>query len=349
MLAACPHGPPAVTAPRAVTAAGEASEDSVTQLGSPATESGPDDGSRRPEVGGSRLNRRRVLLGVGIGAALLAAGCVGSSPVAARAGSSRAAAGCGGSSPIAARAGSSSALAASKQLVPHYQPSQATGWAAPYSPTVGGHEPCVQVSYGHKTYRISLLPFGQAASSPNPVYEAVPKDPDVAFEKTLAQEYGRRYTFRYLGGLPSGATFVIESYGVRLYRRAHGLVWDSDLYAIYEPGKSGPAINRNLQFIQVYSTRYPSGGPESRVDASGLAPYYGQGAGLTTINGHQIVNFYDFGPGVLFPVRPYGGVGPQVDRIETFLAKDTGRNAAGKKIVDIYGGIEWGFAFQTVK
>jgi hypothetical protein len=47
----------------------------VTQLGSPATESGPGDGSRRPTAGGSRLaRRRRVLLGVGTGAALLAVG-----------------------------------------------------------------------------------------------------------------------------------------------------------------------------------------------------------------------------------------------------------------------------------
>src|SRR4029077_2682072 len=49
----------------------------VTQLGSPATESGPgpEGGSGPPSVRGSRLaRRRRVLLGVGIAAALLAVG-----------------------------------------------------------------------------------------------------------------------------------------------------------------------------------------------------------------------------------------------------------------------------------
>jgi len=47
----------------------------VTQLGSPATESGPDGSARRPAARGSRLaRRRRVLLGVGIAAALLAVG-----------------------------------------------------------------------------------------------------------------------------------------------------------------------------------------------------------------------------------------------------------------------------------
>jgi peptidoglycan hydrolase-like protein with peptidoglycan-binding domain len=47
----------------------------VTQLGSPATESGRDGGGRGRAVRGSRLTRRRrVLLGVGIAAALLAVG-----------------------------------------------------------------------------------------------------------------------------------------------------------------------------------------------------------------------------------------------------------------------------------
>ena len=47
----------------------------MTQLGSAATESGPDESSRRQAMRGSRLaRRRRVLLGVGIAAAMLAIG-----------------------------------------------------------------------------------------------------------------------------------------------------------------------------------------------------------------------------------------------------------------------------------
>ena len=47
----------------------------MTQLGSPATDSGPDSGGGPPAARGSRLaRRRRVLLGVGIAAALLAVG-----------------------------------------------------------------------------------------------------------------------------------------------------------------------------------------------------------------------------------------------------------------------------------
>ncbi len=47
----------------------------MTQLGSMATHSGPDDSGRRQAMRGSRLaRRRRVLVGVGIAAALLAVG-----------------------------------------------------------------------------------------------------------------------------------------------------------------------------------------------------------------------------------------------------------------------------------
>jgi hypothetical protein len=50
-------------------------EDLVAQVGSPATDSGRDEGGGRLVVGGSRLaRRRRVLVGVGIAAALLAVG-----------------------------------------------------------------------------------------------------------------------------------------------------------------------------------------------------------------------------------------------------------------------------------
>jgi hypothetical protein len=240
---------------------------------------------------------------------------------------------------LAACGVSSSGLTVSQHLVTHYEPSQATGWPAPFSSTTGGYQSSMQASYGHKTYHISLLPFGQAGSSPNPVYEAVPKDPDVAFEKTLAREYGRYYAFRYLGGLPGGAKFVVECYSVLVYGSAE-LGWRAELYFIYKPGKTGPAINSDLQFIQVF---YQSGDPrgsESFVDTM-HGPFYGEAGGLTSINGHQIVNFFDqTRQGSATPQ-------PQVVRVETFLAKDTGRrNAAGKKIVNIYGGIEWGYSLK---
>jgi hypothetical protein len=176
------------------------------------------------------------------GTAMLAAACSGGSTTAGSGAGSGSEVGCGGSSLAAARIGSSSALATSKQLVSRYEPSQATGWKFPAPTTLGGHRSCVQVSYDHMTYRISVLFFGQAGSSPNPVYEAAPADPYVAFKKTLAQAFGRHYVFRYLSGLPSGAKFVVESYSVYIDRAGkEGAKWGADLYAIYEPGKTGPA------------------------------------------------------------------------------------------------------------
>ena len=280
------------------------------------------------------------------GTAMLATACGGGSTTAGSGVGSGSGVGCGGSSPAAARGGSSNAWTASKQLVVHYEPSQATGWTFPAPATLGGHESCVQFSYGHKTYRISLLPFGQVGSSPNPVYEAVPEDPYIAYKRILAQEFGRHYTFSYLGGLPIGAKFVIESYSVYVDRAAKGDVkWGADLYAIYEPGKTGPAIKSDVNFIQVvYDTSVPPGHGNRFVDDQyPKVPYAGEGAGLTSINGHRIVNYYDR---VLHPVPPHS----EIFRAETFLVKDTGRrNAAGKRIVDIYGGVKWGFAFKTVK
>jgi hypothetical protein len=283
------------------------------------------------------------------GTAMLATACSGGSTTAGSGADSGSGVGCGGSSLAAARVGSSSALAAShsKQLVVRYEPSQATGWKFPAATTLGGHRSCVQVSYDHMTYRISVLSFGRAGSSPNPVYEAAPADPYVAFKKTLAQAFGRHYVFRYLSGLPSGAKFVVESYSVYIDRAGkEGAKWGADLYAIYEPGKTGPAINSDVNFIQVvYNSYHPPGYGNRFVDNQyPKVPYAGEGAGLTSVNGHRIVNYYDRVMVISGPPQS------QVFRAETFLVKDTGRtNAAGKRIVDIYGGIEWGFAFKTAE
>jgi hypothetical protein len=93
----------------------------------------------------------------------------------------------------------------------------------------------------------------------------------------------------------------------------------------------------------VYSTR--AAHPTSFVDSARHNPFYGEGAGLTSINGNQIVNFYDhidFGTGR----QTLPG---EIDRAETFLAQDTGKqNPAGKEIVNVYGGVKWGFELNPV-
>lgn len=233
-----------------------------------------------------------------------------------------------------------------------YRSSQPTGWEQPYTPTLGGHVGFKEISYNGKKYRITALPFGQPAKSPDPVYEAVPNDPDVNFKQTLARAWSRYYTFRYLKGLPGGAKFVVESYSVALSKQSvisgagqtsSGLGFGEDIYFVYKPGKSRkhPAINSDLQFIEVV---YGHGA--SFVDSTRHNPFYGEGGGLTSIDGNQIVNFDDF-------IQSATGK-PQAptvtSRAETFLAQDTGqKNSAGKEIVNIYGGVKWGFELEPVK
>lgn len=237
-----------------------------------------------------------------------------------------------------ARAGT----AASAKLVARYKPSQPTGWEPPYNRTIGGHVVSKEVTYGKKKYRLALLGFGPANKSPNPVYEAVPSDPKVAFKKTLARAWDRYYAIRYRGALPRGAKFVVESNSVY---STTDFDFGADVYVVYKPGRSRKylPINSDLQFIQVvYSNAVH---PESFVDSMRHNPFYGEGAGLTSIDGNQIVSFYDR------PRLPILGKSPrvQVDRFETFLAQDTGKkNSAGKEIVNIYGGVKWGFELRPI-
>jgi hypothetical protein len=73
----------------------------------------------------------------------------------------------------------------SAKLVTSYRPSQPTGWEPPYNQTIGGHLVSSYVTCGPTTYRLALLGFGKSNKCPNVVYESVPTDPKVAFERTL--------------------------------------------------------------------------------------------------------------------------------------------------------------------
>jgi hypothetical protein len=235
----------------------------------------------------------------------------------------------------------------SARLVASYKPSQPTGWEQPYNQTIGGHQVSKQTTYRQQKYRVTLLNFGGSGKSSNVVYESVPNDSLVAFKKTLGQVWDRYYTFRYLGGLPNGAKFVVESNSVSLAKEpvhfpngetTTQLIFGADVYLVYKPGRSRKhlAINSDLQFIQVvYSTRATH--PKPFVDSSRHNPFYGEGAGLTSINGNQVLNFYDH-IGFGTPAKTLQG---QINHAETFLAHDTGtKSAAGREIVNIYGGVK---------
>jgi hypothetical protein len=257
------------------------------------------------------------------------------------------------SADVMRRAGAEAA--ASPRLVMSYEASQPTGWEQPYNQTIGGHLASKEITYHQKKYRVALLGFGGSGKSSNVVYESLPQDSYVAFKKTLGQAWGHYYAFRYLGGLPRDSKFVVASNSASLAKQSvhfpNGgtttqLVFGGDLYVVYKPGSSRKhlPINSDLQFIQVvHSTRGVH--PHSFVDSARHNPFYGEGAGLTSISGNQIVNFYDH-IGFGTPARTLPG---QINRAETFLVQDTGRkNSKGKEIVNIYGGAKWGFEFKPV-
>lgn len=120
------------------------------------------------------------------------------------------------------------------------------------------------------------------------------------------------------------------------------LAFGADLYAVYKPGSStNLPIASDLQFIQV-AYDCCVGGASSFVDSARHNPFYGEGGGLTSIDGNQTVSFYDH------MIDIAASPGASVARAETFLARDTGRKGrSGKEIVAIYGGVKWGFALTA--
>jgi hypothetical protein len=232
------------------------------------------------------------------------------------------------------------------RLILDYQPSKSTGWASDIgdSPTIGGHISSRNFTFQGKKYRVSLLSFGQPGDSPDPVYEDVPADATIKFRQTLASAWGAHYSFRYAGGLPRVAKFIVESYSAwagKVIGPISAEAWGGDLYVVYHPGHrvGHPRINSDLQFIQVvnYGTSF--------VDNDGRAnPFYGDGGGLTSINGNQSVSFYDH-PRLATKAK---GTVSALFMAEVFLAQDTGiKNAAGKGIVNIFGGVKWGWQVQS--
>lgn len=248
-------------------------------------------------------------------------------------------------------AGGAGSAARSGGLVLDYMPKQPTGWEPPYTPTLGGHVAAKEFTYWGKKYRISLLAFGEHGNSPDPLYEAVPSSATIGYRQTLAKVWGKHYSFRYhKGGLPGGGWFAVESYsvwsGLVKGHRATSQTFGGDVYIVCHQGR-GPGhlrLGSDLQFIQVvYEWRGDQ--PTRVVDNDFRAnPFYGEGAGLTSVNGNRSLSFYDL---------PQWGtasktVAPAVFMAETFLAQDTGtKDAAGKDIINIFGGIRWGWQMHS--
>ncbi|MFG2294514.1 hypothetical protein [Streptomyces sp. NPDC048603] len=237
-------------------------------------------------------------------------------------------------------------------LVLDYRPSQPTGW--PDMPgkapgTLGGHTASADFTFNGVPHRVALLPSGRNGASTDPVYEGVPADPAVGFEKELAAAFGAHYAFRYTGGFRGQGEFRVQSYGVFATEGTQeqpGATFGGGLYVVYEADtRAGdPDIHETLRWIQVVRQSGTIGN-RHEVDNIGRAnPFYMDG-GLTSIHGTEVCNFHD---------TSQISLDARVDLdeeflAETFLTHDTGnRDRSGRAVVQVLGGIRWGWRVRRV-
>jgi hypothetical protein len=233
-------------------------------------------------------------------------------------------------------------------LLLDYRPSEPTGWE--WGKTIGGHDSAREFTLDDKRYRIALLAFGQPGSSPSPVYESEPSESAIAFRRTLQRKFGADYSFRYRGGLTGQNEFRVQCYSV--FGETHQASFGAQLYVVYEPDvhAGDPPAEAQLKWIQVThwsGTGSPS--PASYVDDTSCPNPFFISGGLISILGTKVFNFDN--PITAHPSQGRGGNRVLAARYlaETFLARDTlTKDTAGKDIIEIYGGIKYGWQLQEV-
>jgi hypothetical protein len=229
-----------------------------------------------------------------------------------------------------------------------YRPSEFTGWE--WGKTIGGHHRVKEFNLAGRHYQIGLLAFGQPASSPSPVYESVPGDPTIVYKRTLEREFGADYSFRYRGGFKGQDEFRAQCYSV--FATPQQMSFGAQLYVVYEPDVQAgdPAAQAQLKWIQVAhwsGTRSPS--PASYVDNTSCPNPFFISGGLISILGTQVFNFDN-------PITAQPSQGQRRNHAlparylaETFLARDTlTKDAAGKDVIEIFGGIKYGWQLGEV-
>lgn len=249
-------------------------------------------------------------------------------------------------------------------LVTNYLPSRPTGWPGQaghvrngVGVTIGGHVASLPFTLRNTAYEVALLSFGQQGTAPDPVYEGEPSDPTINFNETLQRAWGNYYSFNYLGGFTGNSAISVQSYSVFVTEpttKRPQLTYGMDVFLAYEPGTdaSDPPISANLRWIQVDN----SGGRSSAEFPQRACPYYFPG-GFTSVYGEPACSFYGGSAGGIGITS--GGKGPTTDTgpafsamvmAESFLVEDTGRqNRQGKGIINIYGGVKWGYHVQAVQ
>lgn len=235
----------------------------------------------------------------------------------------------------------------SEQVVPDYRPAQPHGWPSVgpdqlIGMTLGGNPTSRTFVHNGKVFRIELV-------TPHPVYRDRPVDPEVAFERTLADAFGATYAFRYTGGDGRGELRV-QSYGVTASEPVGGrpLLYGGDVYVVYQPDHRAAdrRADRMLRWIQVARVPGRSGARESLLDNGRRANPYHVSGGRTSAAGASVVNFYHC---LLSPVIDDVPIRPDRFVAESFLVCDTRtHNSAGKAVVEVYGGIRYGWQVHEV-
>jgi hypothetical protein len=247
-----------------------------------------------------------------------------------------------------AHTAAASPLGKSTHLRLDYRPSEFTGWE--WGKTIGGQHPSREFKLAGRRYRIGLLAFGQPGSSPDPVYEPVPGNSTIAFKRTLERKFGAHYSFRYRGGLKGKNEFRVQCYSV--FATPEQSSFGAQLYVVYEPDvhAGAPPAEAQLKWIQVaHWTGTGSPSPAPYVDNTSCPNPFFISGGLISILGTQVFNFDN-------PITAQPSQGQSGKRVlsarylaETFLARDTlTKDKAGKDVIDIYGGIKYGWQLQEV-
>lgn len=235
-----------------------------------------------------------------------------------------------------------------KELSLDYRPSEYTGWE--WGRTLGGNHASNHFKLAGRHYRIGLAEFGQPGSSPNPVYEDVPSDSRIAFKRTLERKFGAHYSFRFRGGLRGRNELRVQCYSV--FAEPKQSRFGAELYVVYNPDlRAGdPPAHAQLKWIQVAhwsGVGSPSPGPY--VDNTACPNPFFISGGLVSVHGTRVFDFQNpitaqlsKGQGLKHPLSARY-------RAETFLARDTlTKDKAGKDVIEIYGGIKYGWQLQEV-
>ncbi len=177
------------------------------------------------------------------------------------------------------------------QLVLDYRPSEFTGWE--WGKTLGGNHSAKEFELARRHYQISLLPFGQPASRPSPVYLVLSRSIRRSSSGVLwSGSSARYYSFRYRGGLRGQNQFRVQSYSV--FADPKQSSFGAQLYVVYAPDlhAGDPRAEAQLKWIQI--TRWTGTGsptPAPYVDNTDCANPFFISGGLISVLGTRVFNF----------------------------------------------------------